>query len=208
MRPKPSRWIDPCGVDGRVCYINISFLGSTEGKSTPPTLSEGSPFRGKGFESRPEWALKPGVREAPQQGSQGAVDIVCGCVCNAPLPKRKLISSGFLFIIIFPSSWSSAHTSGERYSIRSIKGKLGSSKETAPPTSGHSTKSRVTPWANGVHWAVLWGRPHSSGGTFLTRAVQEYGLTTCGRWVLDVGWVQIDLRSQRLSVKKEGRHFH
>lgn len=208
MRPEPLSWIDPCGVDGRVCYINISFLGSTEGKSTSPTLSEGSPFRGKGFKSRPEWDLKPGVREAPQQRSQGAEDVVCRCVCNAPPPKRKLISLGFLFIVIFPSSWSSAHTSGERYSICSIKGKLGSSKDIASPTRGHSTKSRVTHWANGVHQAVFWGFPHSSGGTFLTCAVQEYGLTTCGPWVLDVGWVQIDLRSQRLSVKKEGRIFH
>ena len=164
MRQKPVKSIS-VELDGRVCYIIVSFLGSTEGKSSPQ-LFEISPFKGKEFKSRLEWGLKPGVSEVPHQRSQGVVDVVCGFVSSKPSPNSKLIMFNFLFIFLFPSSLSSPCTSGGNYSICNIKGKLGSSKEIASPTSDHSMKSKVHHWATGVREAVFWGLPHSSGGIF------------------------------------------
>lgn len=64
-------------LDGKICYIPVSFLAPTEGK-TFPQPSQISLFRGKAFKSRIEWALTPGGSEAPQQRSQSVVDIIGG----------------------------------------------------------------------------------------------------------------------------------
>lgn len=64
-------------LDGKICYIPVSFLAPTEGKNFPQP-SQISVFRGQEFKSRIEWALQPGVSEAPQQRSQSLVDIVGG----------------------------------------------------------------------------------------------------------------------------------
>lgn len=61
MRPKPSNWIDSCGVDGRVCYINVSFHGSTEG-SPPVPHSLRAPLS-------EERALNPGQKGLSSQES-------------------------------------------------------------------------------------------------------------------------------------------
>lgn len=77
-------------LDGRVCYITVSFLGSTEGKIFPltPPPSEISPFRRQAFKSRLEWALQPRGREAPQQGGRSAVDIIAGLPSTQQTPSQ------------------------------------------------------------------------------------------------------------------------
>lgn len=112
MRQLPLKSIS-VELHGRVSYILVSFLGSTEGRPAPSQPSEVS-FRRKGIYVRTEWVLKPGAGTNPAGGP------VCWGHClwllsiqHTPAQQKTHFIRLLIHVLCFSASASSSCALGE-----------------------------------------------------------------------------------------------